>query len=104
MDSNTLYRMLGVQSAPSGGFVSSSALQGLGDDGSVMMISGLGTPPSTPKPSEAQTPTVPESSNTPLSTPIKLFNVELPLWAWLVIAALLGGAGGYYLGTKKEDV
>ncbi len=29
-----------------------------------------------------------------LQQPITLFNVELPLWAWLAIAALLGGAGG----------
>lgn len=34
----------------------------------------------------------------PLSTALQqrivLFNVDLPLWAWLAIAALLGGAGG----------
>lgn len=101
MDSNTLYRMLGVQSAPSGGFVSSSALQGLGDDGSVMMISGLGAEaPSATSPRENSRPPSAESPSVSLNTPVKIFNLELPLWVWLVIAAMLGGAGGYYLGRR----
>lgn len=32
--------------------------------------------------------------SSPFQQRITLFNVELPLWAWLAIAALLGGAGG----------
>jgi hypothetical protein len=118
--------MLGVQGVASHGrfFVVSDgeagAPRGLGDDGSVMMISGLGQvgqlidgsggplvqeakrriesarPTGAPPPSSVP----PFPSPNPLTMTVKLFNLELPLWVWLLLAALLGGAGGYYLGRR----
>lgn len=112
--------------------------RGLGDDGAVMMISGLGKgtegswpnqamwaaeraryeawgvaanipgmsvqawagpiPPATwPGPgagAPAAPGLIPPATVDLLKQPITLFNTTLPLWAWLAIAALLGGAGG----------
>ena len=80
---------------------------GLGDDSAVMMISGLNDAGAGPDALNAPVPQVlnlrPGITAGPLDalkTPISLFNVTLPLWAWLAIAALLGGAGGYWQGKK----
>lgn len=146
MHQSLFHKMLGVQPSGNGYFTAESSRGGLGDDGSVMMISGvpngLGSAPLAPwmqdantvKPGLVPNPEYglwkacmerPENAgkpgacgaqpppyisagtasstlagNTALNTPVKLFNVELPLWAWLAIAALLGGAGGYYLGRR----
>lgn len=145
MHQSLFHKMLGVQPAGNGYFTAEARGRGLGDDGSVMMISGLdglGTaaspagswggpiPPPTYDDYAAKTygseatwklakaswdkylsekaatavpggfVRAPSGANTALNTPVKLFNVELPLWAWLAIAALLGGAGGYYLGRR----
>lgn len=112
---NLFTRMLGVEGlGPNGRFMATSGTRpqtgrGLGDDGSVMMISGvdgLGSAVLAPWMQDANTVKPASTSpvltppNTALNTPVKLFNVELPLWAWLAIAALLGGAGGYYLGRR----
>lgn len=135
----------GVQHVPGLGFVQSSggaARSGLGDDGSVMMISGVnGLGNTVPTPEEIQStidsmrkrgkseeeiaqavksmqnvqpygpptgstvPTyvgpqntnpIPLTQRAPsnLTQQVTLFNVTLPLWTWLLIAAALGGAVG----------
>lgn len=121
MDARTLFG--GMQYVPGLGYVEGGtpAPRPLGDDGSVMMISGLGTtvnPPgvvggnqsgfSPDNPNQwiqgSRLPPVGQSysgASTPpvggLQQPITIFSVTLPLWAWLAIAAVLGGTGGYYL-------
>lgn len=106
MQRDVFHRMLGIQSMGGNGyFTATEGSMGLGDDGSVMMISGLGTQPlyegnSAPANNAIAASSAALTASSPLQTPVKLFNVELPLWAWLAIAALLGGAGGYYLGRR----
>jgi hypothetical protein len=97
MNANLFHKMLGVTPAGNGYFVDESSRGSLGDDASIMMISGLGSTKAeedASKKSDADKPTV------SASTPVKLLGLELPLWTWLVIAALLGGAGGYFIGRK----
>lgn len=117
----------GVQFVPGLGYVQGGTPRagGLGDDGAVMMISGLGTTVNPPGVSGGnRTPFTPPSTDglapgtvgrnysqsysgatTPpvggIQQPITLFNVTLPLWAWLAIAAVLGGTGGYYLRGRQ---
>lgn len=71
--------------------------QALAGEADVMMISGVepvgtqqGVAPGIPAP----------TLSGQLQTPVSIGTVTLPLWQWLVIAALLGGAGGYYLGRR----
>jgi hypothetical protein len=98
MNENLFHRMLGVTPAGNGYFVSESPQANLGDDASIMMISGLGSTKADETSSEKSDAAKPTVSAT---TPVKLFGVELPLWTWLIIAALLGGAGGYFVGRKS---
>ena len=129
----------GLTHVPGLGYVQSGSagLGALGDDASVMMISGLGSSATIPgltvdrghrdaqgnwvpniqadpnarigtNYADRATPGAPgikqQSMSAPsasqLAQPITIFNVTLPLWAWLSLAALLGGAGGYYLGRR----
>lgn len=113
--------LFGVVNIPGVGFVQGTGAgqprgRGLGDESAVMMISGLsnacvtlpdgtvdcgtpyGPPPKpgilgTKAPGAQQAPRAPATGDV-LNVPVTLFNVTLPLWAWLAIAALLGGAGG----------
>lgn len=110
-----------LQFIPGVGYVQGTTSQRtashLGDESAVMMISGLGAMPrDSNAPPEGvsvstdglQPGTIGRSYQQsysgastppagPLQQPITLFNVTLPLWAWLSIAAVLGGAGGYFL-------
>lgn len=112
--------MLGV--TPVGGrFVTGlgNAQGALGDDGSVMMISGLGQESladrlgqrlktmdpnaggaadgtaATPAPAAPATADI-------LRVPITLWNITLPLWGWLLVAAVLGGGVSYLAILKKK--
>lgn len=73
----------------------------LAGEADVMMISGIGNPAAT-APVETQTSQLipPQTLQGQLSFPVTLGSLTLPLWQWLLIAALLGGAGGYYLGRR----
>lgn len=102
-----LLGMLGVSNVGGGRFVvdPSQGSTQLGDDGSVMMISGI---PSNiaDRVGSAVSPNVPTSNGgsdlvTQLQVPITLFNITLPLWAWLLIAAALGGTVSWAALTKK---
>lgn len=135
MNAHALFN--GLQHVPGLGYVQGPASRaggaGLGDEASVMMISGLGSSAAIPGVTEDKgyydksgnwvpklVPVQPGGSTgtgtglidgrgrpqpgsafkpaaSPLQVPLTLFNVTLPLWAWLAIAAVLGGAGGYYL-------
>lgn len=117
----------GMQYVPGLGYVQGQggvARTGLGDESAVMMISGLGNEcvkrpdgsmdcgePYGPMPGKTVTRVVPSSPGAlkpasadltaQLTAPLTLFNVTLPVWVWLVLAAALGGAGGYYLGGRR---
>lgn len=104
----------GVSMVPGVGYVASAGSGGsalgapgqLGDDASVMMISGLG--------SEGRQVAVNEegvvqkvtgaaySLKAALSQPVKIGSVELPLWAWLLIAGGVIGAAGYFFLLRKK--
>jgi hypothetical protein len=98
--STNLYGMLGVTSS------NGMYLSGLGrhDSGSfageadVMMISGLGADAGM---NTAATPPIPQPTLWgQLSVPVTIGTMTYPLYVWLILAALLGGAGGYYLGRR----
>jgi len=113
----------GMQHVPGLGYVQSPGAHGaLGDESAVMMISGLGSSATIPGVTEDKgyrdangnwvpnivpvaRPPSPASLKPAMDAQLKqsvtLFNVTLPLWAWLIIAAALGGAGGYYLGGRR---
>lgn len=119
----------GATHVPGIGFVQATGGQrsnGLGDEAAVMMISGLGSsmdadgkfyPLQIPKqkPGAAQVKTgsvaggagsaliteAPVGLMAQLSQAITLGTITLPLWAWLLISAGLGAAGGYWAGSKK---
>mgnify|MGYP001598671237 CR=1 FL=1 len=74
--------------------------QALAGEADVMMISGV-------SPIETGGGVLPASVAIPapsltgqLQQPVQLGTITLPLWQWLLVAALLGGAGGYYLGRR----
>jgi hypothetical protein len=75
----------------------------LSGEADVMMISGLNAAQTVPTeggvPVQGVNVGVPLVSNQ-LSQPITIGPVTLPLWQWFLLAALLGGAGGYYLGRR----
>jgi hypothetical protein len=85
------------------GMAGTGALAGEAD---VMMISGLGqnvTAAGSPPPgvSVVGSPAIPQPTlSGQFQQPVTLGTLTLPLWQWLLIAALLGGAGGYYLGRR----
>lgn len=58
---------------------------------------GAGTSTSSGAATGAQGPSLSDQ----LAQVVTLGSISLPLWGWLVLAALLGGAGGYYFGGKK---
>lgn len=75
----------------------------------VMMISGVGVPEGVSAPPGVSTvgqpatnaPLIPPQSLTgQMQLPVTIGSFTLPLWQWFIIAALLGGAGGYYLGRR----
>lgn len=119
MNASNLYGMLGVQPMAGMGFVQTSGVsQGVAGsfagEADVMMISGLGNdvpihstariiegPPPGVDYAPGAGPRIPTATLTgQLQVPVSIGTVTLPLWQWLLIAALLGGAGGYYLGRR----
>lgn len=87
-----------------GGAMGHAPAASLAGEADVMMISGIGSAAQL-APTEGGVPPAgmqvpaPMLSNQ-LGQPVTLGPVTLPLWQWLLIAALLGGAGGYYLGRR----
>lgn len=76
-------------------------MAGLSGEADIMMISGVGAADAVPAPDGVSVVGMPTQTLTgQLQYPITLGKWTLPLWQWLVIAALLGGAGGYYLGRR----
>lgn len=97
MNNAHLLGMLNV--TPTGGrFISGlgDANGALGDDSAVMMLSGVGSTGTATQPAQ---PTTAEL----LQTPVTLFNITLPLWGWLLAAAVLGGAGGWFANDKLKE-
>lgn len=84
----------------------------LGDDASVMMISGLGAPMgdvpvAAPPPADGVTAAPPPTPGLPLTVvlgqPVTIAGVTLPLWVWLLVAAGGVGVAGYFmLGFHKK--
>lgn len=117
-----LYGMLGVANV-GGRFVTGAPSQGaLGDDGAVMMISGLGQETTgggvlpgavdrlignrRPDGAGGLTPRT-ETPERPHVDPVRmlqvnitLWGITLPLWGWLMLSAMLGGGAGYLIGKK----
>lgn len=96
-----------VQFIPGLGYIEGGTpgVRGLGDDSSVMMISGLNAaaaeqPASTALAATAGAQVTP-SFGEQLSQPVTLFNVTLPVWGWLVLALALGGVGGFAVAKKS---
>ena len=94
-----------VQSPP-------NAAAALGDDASVMMISGLdASPAGAQQYADQRQVGVDEKTGKVLSVttfvppmlskPYTVFGIELPLWAWLLIAAGVLGAGWIFFKGKK---
>lgn len=103
-----LQNLFGATHVPGLGFVQSS--QGpthLGDDASVMMISGLGSESRNVQ-TDAATGAVTRVTGAgwtlqaALTQPVKLFGIELPLWVWLLIASGVIGVAGYFMFLKKK--
>ena len=107
----------GVQWVPGLGYVSSgtgaSGLAGtsqLGDDASVMMISGPGNLGSDARNIQVNQETGVVEKVTgagfrlgvALKQPVVIGNITLPLWAWLLIAAGAMGLAGYFFLFKKK--
>lgn len=99
------HQMLGVSHVPGMGFVagglagvqSSQALSGEAD---VMMISGLGAGTDGPAQGVSAPPIPQPTLMGQLQQPVTIGTITLPLYGWLLLAALLGGAGGYYFGRR----
>ena len=104
----------GVQWVPGLGYVSSnsgaSGLAGtsqLGDDASVMMISGVGSDARNVQVNQ-ETGVVEKVTGAgfrlgvALKQPVVIGNITLPLWAWLLIAAGAMGLAGYFFLFKKK--
>lgn len=76
----------------------------LAGEADVMMISGLNAPEGVVPPaggvSAVGGPLPAQTLRGQLQFPVTIGTITLPVWQWLVIAALLGGAGGYYLGRR----
>ncbi len=97
----------GVGFVQANGGASNGGVAALGDESSVMMISGLGADQQTGVSySGAATRPVPGLSDIKqaLSNPYKVFGIELPLWAWLLIAAGALGAGAIFFNKKYKWV
>lgn len=85
----------GISGGQGGVFMQHTGGAPLAGEADVQMISGVEPVGSGPAPA------IPSSSfGGQLSLPVTLGSITLPLWQWLVFAALLGGAGGYYLGRR----
>lgn len=116
-----LYGMLGVANVGGRFVTGASNLGALGDDGAVMMISGLGQAEGAPgvspnvsgavdrimgrRPDGAggSTPVVDRPTVDPirmLQVNITLWGITLPLWGWFLLSAMLGGGAGYLIGKK----
>ena len=103
-NASNLHHMLGVTPVAGMGYVggvgaghSQGAMGALSGEADVMMISGFASDPL----NAGQSPEIP----TPtlwgqLQQPITIGSTTLPLYGWLLVAALLGGAGGYYFGRR----
>lgn len=104
----------GVQYVAGLGYVGApvpNALNGapqLGDDASVMMISGLGAADDQRQvqvDAQGNAQSVAGagfSLRAALQQPVTIASVTLPLWAWLLIAAGVIGVAGYYFLLKKK--
>lgn len=98
----------GLSPAGHGGFYvqqtggASSPSTGLAGEADVMMISGLAAEAvNAPQGVSVVGAGLPAPTLAgQLQFPVTIGTITLPLWQWLVIAALLGGAGGYYLGRR----
>ena len=83
-----------VQFVPGLGYVEGQQTSALGDESSVMMISGLGQ-------EGVQTHSQPTLAPGPLAflqKPLTLLGITLPIWQWVMIALGLVGAGYAFLG------
>lgn len=88
----------GLPAAPGAG----GQVGALGDDASVMMISGLGDTPAQPTPQASAQPTIGSSNITDaLTQPVTLGSITLPLWVWLLVGGGALGAAAYLLLKKK---
>lgn len=92
-----------VQFVPGVGHVEAPGLGKLAGEADVMMISGLGN--DTPSTATMQNGQVVATTGTfklgtALSAKVKLLGIELPLWAWVLIAAGALGAGWVFFGRK----
>ena len=99
---NLSYLFPGLSPGQGGTFVQQvgGPVSGFAGEADVMMISGLGAD-AVQVPDGVSVVGMPTQTLTgQLQFPVTLGKWTLPLWQWLVIAALLGGAGGYYLGRR----
>lgn len=94
--SSNLYGMLGVTPVGNGYGVASGVSGAFAGEADVMMISGVGNDAVTGTPPPIPSPTL----GGQLSIPVTIGTMTYPLYVWLILAALLGGAGGYYLGRR----
>lgn len=89
------------------GFVEGAERTGgnLAGEADVMMISGLGATEEEPTTVTAQNGRVVSTSGSfslgaALGQKVKVLGIELPLWAWVLIAAGALGAGWVFFGRK----
>lgn len=97
----------GVRWVPGLGYVGGASGNQLGDDASVMMISGLGSDARQVSVDAATGAVVGAQGGAfnlmaALRQPVKIGAIELPLWAWLLIGAGALGVAGYFLLFKKK--
>ena len=99
----------GTQFVPGLGWVESPGKKGaLAGEPDVMMISGLGEDGGATETRRSDTGQVVATSGTfklgaALGQKVKVFGIELPLWAWVLIAAgAVGAAGWVFFKMKKR--
>ena len=102
LPSNIAGMFSGLQAGPGGTFMQMSGAGGpLAGEADVMMISGIGNAAQVDPTAGGVPPAIPSQSLTgQLQLPVQLGKFTLPLWQWLLISLLVGGAGGYYLGRR----
>lgn len=104
--------MFGATHVPGFGYVQQSGLGNagqLGDDASVMMISGLGSTDDqrqiavNPQTGAVQSITgAGLSVQAALTQPVEILNIKLPLWVWLVLGGGALGAAVWFFMMKKK--
>ena len=104
MDGNKFFGS--VQFVPGVGYIQGGAGAALGDDSSVMMISGLGVEEK-PKMSQSYSgssvkplPGFADLTAT-LKSSFRIFGIALPLWFWLLLGAGTIGAGVFFWKKGK---